>query len=155
MCKLCWLSWDSWSKIQMCTLSKMLLSFLLALTKVMYFVVQSLMHVRLCNLMDCSTPAFLVLHSLPVLAKLMLIESAMPSNHLVFCHHLLLPSIFPSIGVFSNELAFHIRWPKHWSFSFSISPSNDYSGLISYRIDWYDLLAVQGTLKSLLYYHSS
>ena len=80
----------------------------------------------------------------------------MPSNHLVFCRPLLLlPPIFPSIRVFSNELAIHIRWPKYWSFSFSISPSNEYSGLISFRIDWLDLLAIQGTLKSLLQHHSS
>ena len=82
--------------------------------------------------------------------KLMSIESAMPSNHLILCHPLLLlPSIFPSIRLFSNELALHIRWPKYWSFSFNISPSNEYSGLISFRMDWLDLLAVQGTLKSL------
>ena len=86
----------------------------------------------------------------------MSIESAMPSNHLVFCHPLLLlPLIFPSIGVFSNELTSPIRWSKYWSFSFSIRPSNEYSGLISFRIDWFDLLIVQGTLKSLLQYHSS
>ena len=85
------------------------------------------------------------------LPKLMSIESAMPFNHLVICHPLLLlPSIFPSIGVFSNELALHIRWPKYWSFSFSISPSNEYSGLMSFRMDWLDLFAVQGTLKSIL-----
>ena len=89
------------------------------------------------------------------LLKLMSIESVMPSNHLVLCHPLLLPSTFPSIGVFSNKLSLHIRWPKYWCFSFSISPSNDYSGLISFRIDWFDLLAVQGTLKSLLQHHSS
>ena len=84
----------------------------------------------------------------------MSIESVMPSNHLVLCHPLLLlPSIFPSIRIFSNELAFHIRWSKYWSFS--ISPSNEYSGLMSFRIDWFDLLAVQGTLKSLLQHHSS
>ena len=79
----------------------------------------------------------------------------MPSNHLILCHLLLLPSILPSIRVFSNESIFHIRWPRFWSFSFSISPSNEYSGLISFRIDWFDLLAVQGTLKSLLQHHSS
>ena len=90
------------------------------------------------------------------LLKLMSIESVMPFNHLVICHPLLLlPSIFPSIGVFSNELALHIRWPKYWHFSVSISPSNEYSGLISFKIDWFDLLAVQGTLKSLLQHHSS
>ena len=80
----------------------------------------------------------------------------MPSNHLILCHHLLLlPSIFPSIRVFTNESTLHIRWPKYWSFSFSISPSNEYSGLISFRMDWLELLAVQGTLKSLLPHHSS
>ena len=90
------------------------------------------------------------------LLKLMFIELVMPSNHLILCHPLFLPSsIFPSIRVFSNELVLHIRWPKYWSFSFSISPSNEYSGLISFRIDWLDLLAVQGTLKSLLQHHSS
>ena len=90
------------------------------------------------------------------LLKLMSIESVMPSNHLVLCHPLLfLPSVFPSIRVFSNESVLCIRWPKYWSFSFSISPSNEYSGLISFRMDWLDLLAVQGTLKSLLQHHSS
>ena len=89
------------------------------------------------------------------LLKFMSIASVIPSNHLIICHPLLLlPSIFPSIRVFSNESALHIRWPNHWSFSFSISPSNEYSGLISCRIDWFDLLAVQGTLKSLLQHHS-
>ena len=89
------------------------------------------------------------------LLKLMPFESVMPSNHLILCHPLLLlPSIFPSLRVFSNESALHIRWPKYWSFSFSISPSNEYSGLIPFRIDWFDL-AVQGTLKSLLQHHSS
>ena len=86
----------------------------------------------------------------------MSIESVMPSNHLILCHPLLLlPSIFPSIRVFSNESIFHIRWPKYWSFSFSISPSNEYSGPVFFRINWFDLLAVQGTLKSLLQHHSS
>ena len=86
----------------------------------------------------------------------MSIESVMLSNHLIFCRPLLLPpSIFPSIRVFSNESVLHIRWPKYWSFSFSISPSNEHSGLISLRMDWLDLLAVQGTLKSLLQHHSS
>ena len=80
----------------------------------------------------------------------------MPSNHLILCRPLLLlPSIFPSIGVFSNEPVLHIRWPKYWSFSFSISPSNEYSGLVSFRMDWLDLFAVQGTLKSLFQHHSS
>ena len=90
------------------------------------------------------------------LLKLMSIKSVMLSNHLILCHSLLvLASIFPKIRVFSNESALRIRWPKHWSFSFSISPSNEYSGLISFRIDWLDLLAVQGTVKSLLQYHIS
>ena len=90
------------------------------------------------------------------LFKLMSMESVMPSNHLILCYSLLLPSsIFPSIRVFSNESVLRIRWPKYWSFSFSISPSNEYSGLISFRMDWLYLLAVQGTLKSLLQHHSS
>ena len=90
------------------------------------------------------------------LLKLMSIESMMPSNHLILCHPLLFPpSIFPSIRVFSNESVLHIRWPKYWRFSFSMSPSNEYSGLISFRMDWLDLLAVQGTLKSLLQHHGS
>ena len=100
--------------------------------------------------------AFLSLTNSQSLLKLMPIESVMLSNHLIHCHALLLlPSIFPSIRVFSNESVLHIRWPKYWSFSFSISPSNKYSGLISFRMDWLDLLAVQGTLKSLLQHHSS
>ena len=107
----------------------------------------------LCDPMDWSTPGFPVLHYLPGLLKLMSIKSMMASNHLILCHPLpLLPSIFPSIRVFSNELALHIRWPKYWNFS--ISPSSD-SGLISFRIDWFDLLAVQGNLKHLLQYHNS
>ena len=90
------------------------------------------------------------------LLKLMSTESVMPSNHLILCHPLLLlPPIFPSITVFSNESVLRIRWPKYWSFSFSISPSNEYSELISFRMDWWELLAVQGTLKSLLQHHSS
>ena len=90
------------------------------------------------------------------LLKLMAIESMMPSNQPILCHppHLL-PSIFPSIGVFSNESVLHIKWPKFWNFSFSISPSNEYSGLVSFKIDWLDLLAVQGTLENLLQHHSS
>ena len=109
----------------------------------------------LCNPMDCSTPGFPVLHHFPELVKLKSIESVMPSNHLILCHPLLLlPSIFPSIRVFSNESAHRIRWPKYWSFSFSISPSNEYSGFIFFWIDWFDLLAAQGSLKSLLQQHS-
>ena len=106
--------------------------------------------------MDCSTPGLSVHHQLQTLLKLMSIESVMPSNHLILCHPLLLPlSIFPSIRVLSNESVLRIRWSKYWSFSFSISPSSEYSGLISFRMDWLDLLAVQGTLKSLLQHHSS
>ena len=89
------------------------------------------------------------------LLKIMSTEPVMSSNHLIFCHPLLLPSIFPSIRVFSNVSVFCIRWPKYWSFSFNISPSNEYSGLVSFRMDWLDLLAVQGTLKSLLQHHTS
>ena len=107
-------------------------------------VVQLLGHVWLCNPMDCSTPSFPVLHHLPVL-KLISIELVMPSKHLTLCCPLLLlPSIFPSIRFFSNESTLRIRWPKYWRFNFSISPSNNYSGLISFRMDWLDLLAVQG-----------
>ena len=92
----------------------------------------------------------------PELTQTISIESVMPSNHLILCRHLLLlPSIFPSIRVFSNESVLHIRWPKYWSFSFSISPSIEYSGLISFQIDWLNLLAVQETPKSLLQHHSS
>ena len=100
--------------------------------------------------------AFLSITNFKSLLKLMSIESVRPSNHHILCHPLLLPpSIFPSIRVFSNESVLHIRWPKYWSFSFSISPSNEYSGLTSFRMDWLDLLAVQETLKNLLQHHSS
>ena len=104
--------------------------------------------------MNRSTPGLPVHHNSPSSLRLTSIESVMPSSHLILCLHLLLlPSIFPSIRVFSNESAVHIRWPKYWSFRVSISPSNEYSRLIYFRIDWFDLLAVQGTLKSLLQYH--
>ena len=99
--------------------------------------------------------AFLSLMFSRSLLKFMSIELVIPSNHLILCHPLLLPSIFPSISVFSNESAVRITWPKCWSFSFSISPCNEHSGLISFRMDWLDLIAVQGTLKSLLQHHSS
>ena len=106
-----------------------------------------------CDPMDCSMPGSIVLHYLQSLLKFMSIESVMLSNHLILCHHfLLLLSVFSSIRVFFNELAFCIRWSKYWSFS--ISPSNEYSGLISFRIDWFDLLAIQGTLKSILQHNS-
>ena len=105
--------------------------------------------------MDCSTPGFLVLHYKSLL-KLMSIGSMMISNHLILCHpFLLLPSIFPSIRVFSNESNLCMRWPKYWSFSFSISPSNEYSRSSAFRVGQFDLLAVQGSLKSLTHYHSS
>ena len=105
----------------------------------------------LCDPTDYSTPGLPVHHQLLDLAQTHVHESVMPSNQLILCHPLLLlPSIFPSIRVFSNESALHIRWPKYWSFSFSISPSNKYSELMSFRMDWLGVLAVQGTLKSLL-----
>ena len=108
-----------------------------------------------CDSMDCSTPGLPITNSRSLL-KPISIESVMPSNHLILCHPLLFPpSIFPSIRVFSNESVLHIRWPKCWSFSFNISPSKEYSGLISFRMDRLDLLVVQGTLKSLLQHHSS
>ena len=121
------------------------------------FVVQLLCHIQL--FVTCWTAAHQASLSFTIsqsLLKLMSVESVMPSNDLILCHPLLLlPSIFPRIRVFSNESALCIRWAKHWSFSFSISFSNEYSGLISFRIDWFDLLADQGTLKSLLQHHSS
>ena len=113
-------------------------------------VVQSLSHVRLFAFSwTAARQASLSFTISWSLLKLMSIESVMPSNHLILCSLFLLPSIFPSIRVFSHESALCIKWPKYWSFSFSISPSNEYSGLISFRIDWFDLLDVQGTLKSL------
>jgi len=119
--------------------------------------IQSLSHVQLfATPWTTACQASLSITNSQSLLKFISIESVMPSNHLIFCHPLLLlPSIFPSIRVFSNESALHIRWPKYCSFSFSISPTNEYSGLISFRMDWLDLLAVQGTLKSLLQHHSS
>ena len=106
--------------------------------------------------MDCSIPGSSVLHHILEFAQIHVIKSVMPANHLILCRPLLLPpSILPSIRVFSNESALRIRWPKYWSFSFTVNSSNDYSGLISFRMDWFDLLAVQGTLKSLLQHHSS
>ena len=118
--------------------------------------VQSLSHVQLfVTPWTAARQAFLSIAKSRSLLKLTCIKLVMPSNHLILCHALLLPSVFPSIRVFSNESALHIRWPKYWSFSFSISPSNEYSGLISFRMDWLDRLAVQGTLKSLLQHPSS
>ena len=116
----------------------------------------------LCHPMDCSTPGFPAITNSQNLLKLMFMVLVMPSNYFILCHPLLvfcrllllLPSIFPSIRVFSDESVLHIRWPKYWSFNFSINFSNEYSGLISFRIYWFDLV-VQGTLKSLLQHHSS
>ena len=106
--------------------------------------------------MDYSTPGFPVLHHLPDLTQTHVHQVGETSNHLILCRPLLLwPSIFPCIRVYSNESALHIRWTKYWSFSFSMSPSNEYSGLISFGIDWFDLFTIQGTLKSLLQHHSS
>ena len=109
-----------------------------------------------CNPMDCSTPGLPVHHQLLELNSGVKFELVMRSNHLILCHPLLLlPSILHSIRVFSNKSVLRIRWPKYWSFNFNNSPSSEYSGLISFRMDWLDLLAVRGTLKSLLQYHSS
>ena len=124
---------------------------------ILFSSIQSLSHVRLfATPWAAAHQASLNITNCWSLLKLISIESEMPSNHLILCHPLLLlPSIFPSIRVFSNESALCIRWPKYWSFSFSISPFNEHLGLISFRMDWLDLLAVQGTLKSLLQHHSS
>ena len=121
-----------------------------------YSSVQSLSHVQLfATPWTVACQAYLRITNSWNLLKLMSIKSVMPSNHLILCRPLLFPpSVFPSIRVFSNESVLHSRWPKYWSFNFNISPSNEYSGLISFRMDWLDLLAVQGTLKSLLQYHS-
>ena len=119
--------------------------------------VQSLSRVQLFAIpWTAASQASLSITNSCSLLKVMSIESVMPSSHLILCRPLLLPpAIFPSIRVFSNESVLHIKWPKYWSFSFSISPFNEYSGLISFRIDWLDLLAVQRTLKSLLQHHNS
>ena len=117
-------------------------------------VVQS--YLTLCNPMDCSTPGFPIHHQLPEPTQTQIHRAGVASNHLILCHLLLLPpSIFPSIRVFCSESVLHIRWPNFLSFNFSINLSNEYSGLISFRMDWLDLLAVQGTLKSLLQHRSS
>ena len=118
--------------------------------------IQSLSCIRLFVIpWTAACQAFLFIINSQSLLKLMSIESLIPSNHLTLCHPLLLlPSVFPSVRVFSNESVLHIRWPKCWNFSFSISPINEYSGLISFKIDWFDILAVQETLKSLLQHHS-
>ena len=127
------------------------------ISSVQFSLVQSLSHVQLfVTPWTAVRQASLSFTNSRSLLKLMSIELVMPSNHLILCHPLLLlPSIFPSIRLFSNESVLHIRWPKDWVFSFSISPSNEYSGLISFRMGWLNLLAVQRTLKSLLQHHSS
>ena len=109
-------------------------------------VVPSLSHVQLCDPMDCSTPGF----TISWIAETHVHQVGDASNHLILCHPFLLPSVFSNIRVFSSELALHIRWPKYWSVSFSVSPSSEHSGLISFKMDWFDVLAVRGTLKSLL-----
>ena len=122
----------------------------------MFSSVQSLSYVwLLATPWTAARQASLYITNSQSLLKLMSIELVIPSNRLILCHPLLLPLIFSSLRVFSNESVLHIRWPKYWSFSFSISPANEYSGLISFRMDWLDLLAVQGTLKALLQHHSS
>ena len=130
---------------------------LFSITSYQFSSVQSLSHVQLfATPWIVARQASLSITHSRSLPKLMSFESVMPSNHLILCRPLLLPpSIFPGIRVFLNESALHIRWPKYWSFSFKISPSNEYSGLISFRMDWLDVLAVQEILKSLLQYHSS
>ena len=110
----------------------------------------------LCDPVDCSTSGLPIYHQLLEFTQLMSVQAVMPSNHLILCHPLVLPlSILPSIRIFSNESVLCTRWPKDWSFSFNISASTEYSGLISFRMDWMDLFAVQGTLKILLQQHSS
>ena len=129
----------------------------------MHFLIPLLLLLHICSLINIAAEpttvvgqASLYFTTSQSLPKLMYIESMMPSNHLIlYSPLLLLPSILPSIRAFSSESVLHIRWPKFWSFSFSISPSNEYSGLISFRMDWFDLLAVQGALRSLLQHHSS
>ena len=127
---------------------------ILIVIKYLIYVVQLLSHFQLFATAACQ--ASLSVTSSRSLLKLMSMELVMPPNHLILCRSLLLlSSVFPSIRVFSSQSVLRIRWPKYWSFSFNISPSNEYSGLISFRIDWLDLLAVQGTLKSLLQHHNS
>ena len=124
-------------------------------TKVHFSSVQSLSHVQLfVTPWTAACQASLSITNSRILLKLMSIASVMPSNYLILCCSLLLPSVFPSIRIFSNKSTLHFRWPEYWNFVFSISFSSEYSGLISFRIDWFDLLAVQRTLRSLLQYHS-
>ena len=122
--------------------------------KLLEIIVQSLSHVQLfVTPWTATSQASLFFTIYQSLLRLMSIESVMPPNHFILCYPLLLPSMFPSIRVFSNESTLHIRWPKYWSFSFSINPSNEYLGFISFRIDWFDLFAVQGTLKSFFQHY--
>ena len=146
------------SPTKLCFLKARVLTYLCSLNVDTYMFVSQFSWVAqscltLCNPMDAARQASLSITSSWSLLKLVSIELVMPSNHLILCHLLLLPSVFPSIRVFSNEWVLHIRWPKYWSFSISLS--NEYLGLISFRIGWFDLLAVQGTFKSLLQHHSS
>ena len=153
---------SAWTHIEIYGLNNQIFLFFLNLKKIAFShrvlsSVQSLSHVWLfVTPWTAACQASLSITNSWSSLKLMAIELVMPSNHLILCHPLLLPpSIFSSIRVFSNESVLPIRWPKYWSFSFNISPSNEYSGLVSFRMDWLDLLAVQGTLKSLLQHHSS
>ena len=128
----------------------------MCVSNILQFSSVSQLCLTLCNPMNRSMPGLPVHHQLPGSPKLMSIKSVMPSSHLILCHpFLLLTPIPPSIRVFSNESTLCVRWPKYWSFSFSISPSNEHPGLISFRMDWLDFLAVQGILKSLFQHHSS
>ena len=145
----------SYLELVCCSTSSSNCCFLICIHSVQFSSVQSLSRVRLFATMNRSRPGLPVHHKLPSLLKPMSIKSVMPSNHLILCRPLLLlPPSPPSIRVFSNESALHVRWPKYWSFSFSISPSSEHPGLISFRMDWLDLLAVHGTLNSLLQHHS-
>ena len=151
-------SWSSnyGSSVQLTTIHPLIIIMAYKYTKWHQFSSVTQSCPTLCDPTDYSTPGLLSITNSQSLLKLMSIESVMPSNHLILCLLLLLPpSVFPSIRVFSSESVLPIRWPTYWSFSFSISPSNEYSGLISSRMNSLDLLAVQGTLKSLLHHHSS
>ena len=146
---------NKWLRFHQGTILRIRSIWISSIRKLIHF--NSLSHVWLfATPWNVAHQASLSITNFQSLLKLMSIELVMPSNHFIlYCPLLLLPSTFPSIRVFSNESVLHIRWPKFWSFRFSISPSNEYSGLISFRIDWFDLLAIQGTLKSLLRHHGS
>ena len=137
------------------TIHVSILSYCFSILFVVHFSLVAQSCPTLCDPMNCSTPGLPVHHQIPQFTQTHVHPVGDASNHLILCRPLLLPpSIFPGIRVFSNESVLRIRWPKYWSFSFSISPSNDHSGMISFRMDWFDLLAVQGTLKSLLQHHN-